>query len=68
MLGKKTAFLNHCTFPLFLSEKSHYGKNHHQENADHGNGALADIVAIVAQVCIAALIFARFVFCCLTRL
>ena len=62
MLGKKTAFLDHCTFSLFLSEKSHHGTNHHQENADHGRSA------IVAQVFIAALIFASFTFCCFASL
>ena len=62
MLDKKAAFLDHCTFSLFLAEKSYYGTNHHQENADHGRGA------IVAQVFIAALKFARFAFCFLARL
>ena len=47
MLDKKAAFLDHCTYTLFLAEKSHYGTNHHQENADHGRGAIDDIVDIV---------------------
>ena len=62
MLGKKTAFLDHCTFSLFLSEKSHHGTNHHQENADHGR------CPIVAQVFLAAVSFASFTFCCLASL
>ena len=69
MLGKKIAFLDHCTFSLFLAEKSHYGTNHHQENADHaGLGGIADIVAFVAQVFHATLIFASCTFCCLAIL
>ena len=79
MLDKKAAFLDHCTYTLFLAEKSHYGTNHHQENADHGRGAIVDIVDIVdivvivdivdivAQVFIAALIFAHFACYCLAR-
>ena len=47
MLDKKAAFLDHCTYTLFLAEKSHYGTNHHQENADHGRGAIVDILDIV---------------------
>ena len=47
MLDKKAAFLDHCTYTLFLVEKSHYGTNHHQENADHGRGAIVDILDIV---------------------
>lgn len=62
MLGKKTAFLDHCTFSFFLWEKSHHGTNHHQENADHGR------CAIVAQVFLAALKVASFTFCCLASL
>ena len=80
MLGKKAAFLDHFTFSLFLTEKSHYGTNHHQENADHGRVAIVDIVDIgdivdiavivdiVAQVFIAALIFAHFACYYLARL
>ena len=47
MLDKKAAFLDHQTYTLFLAEKSRYGTNHHQENADHGRGAIVDILDIV---------------------